>query len=599
MSNMIEISNMDGIQSLPEALFRSAEQYAASPAQWYRQQDIYLPIAYAQLSTQIRHVASGLIRAGIKPGDRIALLMENRPEWAVIDYAILSVGAVTVPLYCSYRANDIRYVLNDSGAVAVMTSGDKLLRHLLQATEQCKHIKQIYAIENTFESDRVKTLISLQSGDVEEDKLSQRLADIKPNTLASIVYTSGTTANPKGVMLTHGNFLANLESVPASIDLRAGEHGDCMLSFLPLAHALERTGGHYIPYSFGLSVAFAQRPDTVAKNMAEARPTIMATVPRMLEVVRSRVLSQVSQQSGFKQKLFHQFFNLARKKWARNESLGMLASLQLRLLDKLVGEKIRLRFGGRLRVFLCGGAPLSLEVAEFFEALKLPILEGYGLTESAPLLAVNRMSDRRLGTVGVAAQGVELNIAEDGEILARGANIMPGYWHNKQATEETLIDGWLHTGDIGSLCPDGYLSITDRKKDLIVNSGGENIAPQRIEGLLMNDEAIDQLVVYGDQKAYLVGLLVPNEAVCRAWAKAQGLPESDWQPLCESDMLKKYLQNKISSLLQPLNPFEQVRRIHVLQQPFSIEAGTLTPTMKVKRRYIYTLYADAIAALYR
>jgi len=586
------------MNSLPEALFCTAEHHAASPAQWYREQGTYLPITYAQMVTQIRHVASGLIRAGIKAGDRIGLLMENRPEWAVLDYAILSVGAVTVPLYCSYRATDISYVLNDSGAVAVLTSGGKLLRHLLQASEHCKQVKHIYSIDDAGDH-QVKTLLSLQAGEIEEAKLEKCLVDINKDTLASIVYTSGTTDNPKGVMLTHGNFLTNLESVPASIDLIAGEHGDRLLSFLPLAHALERTGGHFLTYSFGLSVAFAERPDTVAKNMAEAQPSMMISVPRMLEVVRSRILSQVSQQSKLKQALFRSFLKLAQKKWARNESLGLIASLQLNLLDKLVGEKIRLRFGGRLRVFVCGGAPLAVEIAEFFEALKLPIIEGYGLTESAPLLAVNPMADRRLGTVGVAGRGVELKIADDGEILARGANIMPGYWHNKQATQESLIDGWLHTGDIGTLCPDGYLSITDRKKDIIVNSGGENIAPQRIEGVLTVHEMIDQLVVYGDQKPYLVALVIPNEVICTAWAKEQGLPESDWQHLCESKVLKKHLQNTIGSLLRSLNSFEQVRRIHVLQQPFSIEAGTLTPTMKVKRRDIYKLYADTIAALYR
>ncbi|MDQ6969397.1 MAG: long-chain fatty acid--CoA ligase [Mariprofundus sp.] len=592
-------SGINGINSLPEALFRSAERHAASPAQWYREQGVYLPVTYAQMASQIRHIASGLLRDGIKPGDRIALLMENRPEWALIDYAILSVGAVTVPLYCSYRPTDISYVLNDSAAVAVLTSGNKLLRHLLQATAQCKHIKHIYSIEDAAEYEQVKTLLSLQAGDIETEQLAHTLADISHDTLASIVYTSGTTANPKGVMLSHGNFLTNLESVPAVIDLTTGEQGDRLLSFLPLAHALERTGGHFLTYSFGLSVAFAERPDTVAKNMSEACPTIMISVPRMLEVVRSRILSQVNQQSAFKQMLFQRFFALAQKKWAKKEALGWMTSLQLRLLDKLVGEKIRLRFGGRVRVFICGGAPLSLEVAEFFEALQLPILEGYGLTESAPLLAVNPMSDRRLGTVGVAGKGVELKIADDGEILARGANIMSGYWHNKKATAESLQDGWLHTGDIGKLCPDGYLSITDRKKDLIVNSGGENIAPQRIEGVLIAHEMIDQIVVFGDQRPYLVALLVANEDACTAWAKQQGLPESDWQQLCESDVLKKHLQNAITAQLKVLNPFEQVRRIHVLQQAFSIENDTLTPTMKIKRRKIYKLHADSIAALYR
>jgi len=589
----VDTSSIDDISSLPEALFRTAHSHAADPAQWYREQGEYLPVTYAQLATRIRHLACGLIRAGFRAGERIGLLMENRPEWAVVDYAILSIGAVTVPLYCSYRPQDMSYVLNDSGAVAVVTSGGKLLRDLLLAVETCSHVKHIYAIENSTDHEQVHSLVGLEAGDIEEEKLTKRLAHIARDTLATLVYTSGTTANPKGVMLTHGNIIANLEAVPYVFDLTAGNAGDRMLSFLPLAHTLERTGGHFLTYSFGLSVAFAERPDTVAKNMTEARPTFMIVVPRMLEVIRNRMLAQVGKQSAFRQHMFYTYIKLSGQ-----PSPGLLGALLLRLLDKLVGEKLRDRFGGHMRAFISGGAPLSVEIAEFFEALKLPVLEGYGLTESAPLLAANPMHDRRLGSVGIAAKGVELNIADDGEILARGANIMPGYWKNRQASKETLIDGWLHTGDIGDIDADGYLRITDRKKDIIVNSGGENIAPQRIESVLIGDEEIDQVVVYGDQKPYLVALVVPNQEACTLWAGEQGLPETDWDHLCDSDILKKYLQTKINRMLKPLNPFEQVRRIHLLHQPFSIESGLLTPTMKIKRRKVYEHFHDSLEALY-
>jgi len=589
----VDTSSIDDISSLPEALFRTAHSHAADPAQWYREQGEYLPVTYAQLATRIRHLACGLIRAGFKAGERIGLLMENRPEWAVVDYAILSIGAVTVPLYCSYRPQDMSYVLNDSGAVAVVTSGGKLLRDLLLAVETCSHVKHIYAIENSTDHEQVHSLVGLEAGDIEEEKLTKRLTHIARDTLATLVYTSGTTANPKGVMLTHGNIIANLEAVPYVFDLTAGNAGDRMLSFLPLAHTLERTGGHFLTYSFGLSVAFAERPDTVAKNMTEARPTFMIVVPRMLEVIRNRMLAQVGKQSAFRQHMFYTYIKLSGQ-----PSPGLLGALLLRLLDKLVGEKLRDRFGGHMRAFISGGAPLSVEIAEFFEALKLPVLEGYGLTESAPLLAANPMHDRRLGSVGIAAKGVELNIADDGEILARGANIMPGYWKNRQASKETLIDGWLHTGDIGDIDADGYLRITDRKKDIIVNSGGENIAPQRIESVLIGDEEIDQVVVYGDQKPYLVALVVPNREACTLWAGEQGLPETDWDHLCDSDILKKYLQTKINRMLKPLNPFEQVRRIHLLHQPFSIESGLLTPTMKIKRRKVYAHFHNSLEALY-
>jgi len=580
--------------SLPEALFKAEALFPDRPAQWHRVNGEYVPITYAQMVQRIRHVASGLIAAGIKHGDRVAILMENQPEWAVADYAILSIGAVTVPLYCSFRPQDMTYVLKDSSAVAVFTSAGKLLRSLMEAIKEDTHVKHVYSLEGSeaeSHTDLLRPMLELESSDIADDKLLARLAKIDRNTLATLVYTSGTTANPKGVMLTHGNILTNLESVPAVITNLNST--DKMLSFLPLAHALERTGSHFLPYSFGISVAFAERPDTVAKNLTEACPTIMISVPRMLEVVRNRILGQVATQPAISRKLFNTFLKLSHQ-----PDRGFLSELLFRQLDRLVGAKVRRRFGNRLRVMISGGAPLSVEVAEFFEAMGLPVVEGYGLSESAPLLSVNPLTDRRLGSVGTAAKGVEIKIAEDGEILARGANIMPGYWKQKKATKEALIDGWLHTGDIGHLDKDGYLYITDRKKDIIVNSGGENIAPQRIEALLVGDEMIEQALVYGDQKPYLVALIVPDQDACMAWARAKGLPETDWEHVCKSDILKKAVQTRINSILHPLNQFEQVRRILLLSHPFTIEEGLLTPTMKIKRRKVYDKYDAILEKLY-
>jgi len=586
-------SCIDGINNLPEALFRAAETHSSTPAQWYHNHGEYHAISYGQLSERIKHVASGLIRTGIQAGDRIALLMENRPEWAVLDYAILSIGAVTVPLYCSYRPRDIAHVLNDSGAIIVFTSGHRLLENLMIALAQCPKVSYIYSLDNAFDHAKVRLISDLESGNVEEAVLTQRLVNIDKESLATLAYTSGTTANPKGVMLTHGNIISNLQSVPSSISLTSGQNGDSFLSFLPLAHMLERTGSHFLVYTFALSVKFAERPDTIAKNMMETKPSVMIVVPRMLEVIRNRILTQINTQSLLKQKLFHLY--LARSKKSNS---GLLDSYIFTLLDQLVGQKIRQRFGGKLRAFISGGAPLSIEVIEFFERIGLPVMEGYGLTESAPLLSVNPFSDRRAGTVGIAAKGVELRIAEDGEILARGSNIMQGYWHNDQASQETLIDGWLQTGDLGSICPDGYLTITGRKKEMIVNSGGENISPQRIESILTVDTQIDQVIIYGDKRPYLIALIVPNEEACIAWAKELQLPESNWLQLCESDALKKHLQKQVNAMLKPLNSFEQVRRIHLLHEPFSIENSTLTPTMKIKRNTIYNMFAEKIATLY-
>lgn len=552
-----------------------------------------MPVTYSQLASRIRHVASGLMRSGIKMGDRVAILMENRPGWAVADYAILSTGAVTVPLYCSYRPQDVAYVLKDAGVAAVFVSGGQLLQNLLKAVTDCPDIQAVYALEQSSE-EMVHHVTELEVCDVDVPALEARLASLDRDQLATLVYTSGTTANPKGVMLSHGNILANLEAIPNIIELTAE---DKLLSFLPLAHALERMAGHFLPYSFGLSVAFAERPDTVAKNLTETHPTIMIAVPRMLEVVRSRILGQVAKQSGLKQKLFHHFLSLAGK--AARQDVSSLDALILKLLDRMVGAKIRERFGGRIRLMVSGGAPLSAEVAEFFEAIGIPVLEGYGLTESSPLISANPVDDRRIGSVGKPVTGVRVKIAGDGEILARGANIMQGYWHLDGETKEAVDDdGWLHSGDIGLLDDDGYLYITGRKKELIVNSGGENIAPARIETLLDGDEEIEQAVIYGDQKPYLVALIIPNEEACMAWAKEEGLPETDWESLCASDIFRKVLQTKISQILKPLNPYEQVRRIHILTKPFTIEDGLVTPTMKIKRHKVYERYAETLEQLY-
>jgi len=589
---------LNASSSLPALLRSVVAAQPHRPAQWQRGDQGYQPITYEQLDARIRAVAAGLMQAGVRAGDRVALLMENMPEWAVLDYALLSIGAVSVPMYCTFRSQDIAYVLNDCGAKIAITSGGNLLRHLLMAADEAKELKSVYARNcgNT-EDKRLHPLAELEVGDGDEKaaaQLDKEMSKVGRDTLATLVYTSGTTGKPKGVMLSHGNIMANLEVVPGVIKLK---QDDMMLSFLPLAHALERMGGHFLPYSFGLSVAFAERPDTVAKNLAEARPTLMITVPRLLEVMRSRMLAQVAKQPAFSRAMFEQFLALALA--AKSGPLSALGRFRLRLLDRLVGQRIRERLGGRFRALISGGAPLSVEVADFFEALGLPVLEGYGMTEAAPLISVNPMHDRRIGSVGNPACNAEVKIDEDGEILVRGPNVMAGYWKRKKESAERLKGGWLHTGDIGRLDEDGYLYITDRKKDIIVTSGGENIAPQRIEGLLIGDAMIDQVVVYGDRRPYLVALLIPNEESCKAWATEQGLPESDWAHLCSSKVLRKMLQTRIAAILHPLNAYEQVRRIYVLDTPFTIDEGILTPTLKVRRRQVIDRYGDLLEALYR
>ncbi|MDX8411822.1 MAG: long-chain fatty acid--CoA ligase [Mariprofundaceae bacterium] len=594
MNEIIEKRLVDirGANSLPEAFFACVAVNGKRPAQWRRGKQGYAPITYEQMAMRVRRVANGLLRAGIEPGDRVALLMENVPEWAVVDYAVLAIGAVTVPLYCSYRAQDMSYVVRDAGARLVITSGGKLLRTLLAAMDSCPDVAGVYALHKGEEDGGIKAFSELEAGEVDEAALDARLQALDRETLATLVYTSGTTGNPKGVMLSHGNIMANLEA----LDFMGFEPSDKMLSFLPLAHCFERMGGHFLPYSYGLTVAFAERPDTVAKNLGEAQPTILISVPRLFEVIRSRMLGQVAKQSGLKQFLFHAYIDLAGR--SRRGGLSWFGGVRYHLLDRLVGEKVRQRFGGRLRMLVSGGAPLSVEVGEFFDCLGLPIVEGYGMTEASPLISANPPVDRRLGSVGKPVAGVTVRIADDGEIIVQGANVMQGYWHLPEATAETVIDGWLHTGDIGVIDEDGYLHITDRKKDLIVDAGGENIAPQRIESQLSGDELIEQVVVYGDRHAYLVAMVIPNREAAESWGETAGLPASDWDALVSSPILRKELQTRISARLKGLNAHEQVRRICVRGEPFSMEDGLLTPTMKVKRRKVYECFRDDFEKLY-
>jgi len=589
----LQHETIEQASSLPETLFTTARKYAIHPAQWERGRDGYVPVTYNHLEQRVRHVASALLGLGVQAGDRVALLMENCPEWAVADYAILSVGAVTVPLYCTYREQDMVHVLNDSEPVLVLASGGRKLQHLLAAVELCSSVRAVYALDAGKDAGSALPFTDLEEVACDDEGINSRMQDLSRDSLATLIYTSGTTGKPKGVMLSHGNILSNIVAILQVIDLGPG---DKMLSFLPLAHVFERVGGHFLPYSIGLPVAFAERPDTVAKNMPEARPTMLISVPRLFEVIRSRILGQVAKQPGISRFLFSLY--MTRSGQQRRDEIGLAGRVQLNILDRLVGKKVRDRFGGCLKMFISGGAPLSVEVANFFADVGIPIVEGYGMTESSPVISVNMDSSRHPGSVGKAMKNLAVKLADDGEILVSGPSVMQGYWRLPEATVETIDDGWLHTGDIGVIDGGGYLSITDRKKDLIVNSGGENIAPQRIEGLLVGDELIEQVVVFGDKRPYLVAIVVPGREAAELWATETGMPETGWDQLASSPVFRKALQTRIAAILHPLSQFEQVRRIHVQAEPFSIEEGFLTPTMKIKRRRVYEHFRNIFEGLY-
>jgi long-chain acyl-CoA synthetase len=560
------------------------------------------PIATDEFETTVRRLSLGFQALGLKPGDRVALLSENRPEWVIADFAALTAGGVTVPIYTSLLPDQIRHIVDDSGAKIVVCSDRDLLRKVEAVRSALPSVEHVVLIEGEAPAgtlafagvlDRGKRLDETSPGSFE------RLAEAaRPGDLASVIYTSGTTGLPKGVMLSHANFVSNIDSLRAAIDFRAD---DTILSFLPLSHVLERTATFLFVHS-GSTIAYAESIEAVAANMVEVRPTIVVSVPRLFEKIYSRVMDQILAGSRLKRAIFVWALATGKKYAAKviaHEPVPKHLALKRGLAEKLVYSKITSKTGGRMRFFVCGGAPLSKDIAEFFYAMGLIVLPGYGLTETSPVLTANTLDDYRFDTVGKTVPGVELRIAADGEILARGPNVMMGYYKNEADTREVMKDGWLHTGDIGRFDDDGFLIITDRKKDIIVTSGGKNIAPQPIENLIQSSPYIANAVVVGSTRRFISALIVPDFDKLETRARAQGIPFRDRAELCRRTELIDFLLDEVNRMTPELAPYERVKRIAVLDRDFDIGAGEVTPTLKVKRNIVEQKYADLIEALYR
>ena len=559
---------------------------------------------------QIRDFSLGLKGIGVGPGDRVALICETRPEWMVADLGVLTAGAVTVPIYPTLPAERIRYILADSRASTVVTSDEEQAAKVRTIQSRLDHLDTIVVIDAARsgpEADPSSTR-EVSFADVErqghrrlmqEEGLARQFkeaaAAITEDQLATIIYTSGTTGDPKGVMLTHGAIVANVIDADAMITL---SDADDALSFLPLCHALERQVVYLYLYN-GVTVTFAESLETVARDMGRVGPTVMTGVPRVFEKLRARILDAVSQAPPLRQRLFGWALGVGLQR-ARAELEGREPSLATRLqhglADRLVLSKIRERTGSRLRFVVSGGAPLSVAVAEFLFAVGIPALEGYGLTETAPVLTVNPEGAPRLGTVGKALPRVELRIADDGEILARGPNLMLGYYGKPEATAEAIRDGWFHTGDIGHLDDDGYLHITDRKKELLVTAGGKNIAPQPIEQRLKQDPLVAEAVLIGDRRQFVSVLIVPEFAV--AAARVPLPAETDPTVLVIRDDVRALFEVVIEHVNAELPRYEQIKKFALLPTEFSVATGELTPTLKVRRRVVAERCHEVIASLY-
>ncbi|MBU3742241.1 MAG: long-chain fatty acid--CoA ligase [Candidatus Kapabacteria bacterium] len=563
-------------------------------------------ITHDQLRELVESFALGLMLEGVSAGERVGIVSENRIEWAIADFAISTIGAVDVPIFPTLTAKQEQYIYHNCEAAAIIVSNAFQLNKILKVRAELPALRRIIVMNDDVPlqdgvirmSDVIAKGRASAHDSVRREKFLEMASRVHEDDLLTLIYTSGTTGNPKGVMLTHKNLMSNILAAQDTVQLY---DRDVLLSYLPMCHSYERMSGYYLAFSVGASVYMAESIESVGENLREVRPTIMTSVPRLFERIKARVENAVEKEGGAKAKIFKWATGVGRAYVDAVErgGAGPILKIQHAMADKLVFSKIRERTGGRLRFFVSGGAALSVDVGKFFAMAGIHILEGYGLTETSPVLSINRLDDEQLGTVGQPLHNVEIRIAEDGEILARGPNIMKGYWRDQAATDEVISpDGWFHTGDIGEFTHDGRLRITDRKKHLLVSSGGKNIAPQPIEQLLTQSPLIDQALLIGNDREFCTALIVPDEEAVKAWATKHGYTMPSLAEAAASPELQQAIMADVNRLQRDLSKFERVRRITVLPTAFTVDNGMMTPTLKIKRKVVEKEYASQIDGMY-
>ncbi|MBN43536.1 MAG: long-chain fatty acid--CoA ligase [Alphaproteobacteria bacterium] len=588
--------------NLPQVFFEKAEELGDSPMLWAKRYGSWHPISWAEARDTVSSVSRGLRQLGVARGDRVLLVSENRPEWGLADLAIMSAGAITVPAYITNTVADHIHIVSDSDPRVAIVSNARLAERLLPAIRNTSSINNVVIMEGATGENEGVSIISWRnlydSGVKAVDDVAEVVAATQRTDTSCLIYTSGTGGAPKGVMLSHGAILCNcagayhLFEADGMLEL----DNETFLSFLPLSHSYEHTAGLHFPITIGAQIYYAENADKLATNMGEMRPTIMTAVPRLYESMHQRIMAGIARKGGLSETLFRKAVTLGIKRY-ESGGLSLFERLQDVLLEKLVRKKVAKQFGGRLKAFVSGGAPLNYDIGVFFLALGVRLLQGYGQTETAPVISANPPSKIKIDTVGPAFPGVELRIAEDGEILIRGELTMQGYWNAPDLTAETLREGWIHTGDIGVRDADGYIKITDRKKDIIVNSGGDNISPQRVEGALVFEPEINQAMVYGDKRPHLVALLVPDDEFFRSWTNDNDR-DVDLAELTDLKPLYEALRAAIERTNERLPQTEQIRRFLVAEEPFTTENGLMTPSLKIRRHEINKIYGERLEALY-
>jgi long-chain acyl-CoA synthetase len=591
--------------SVPDMLRKNAAKFQGELALKYRKQGKFVTLSYAEFYERALMVARGLKKLNVKPGDRVAILSENRAGWVIADMGILCAGAVSVPLYPTNTPEQIEYMINHSGAKIIFVSGKFQYGKLLKIRASIPDVELVISFERFLGEPALQVCTFYQMSEIDTPITSEEKKEIEagidliaPEDMLTLIYTSGTTGVPKGVMLSHGNILSNTRYLTEQSGIMGRD--DTLLSFLPLSHILERTAGYYLAIRSGALMAFADSIEKVPENMMEVQPTLIVSVPRLFEKIYQRIFENVHHMPVVKRKLFHWSVAVGLKyveaKYL-HKNLPPLLGLEYAVADRLVFGKLRDKFGGSMKLFCCGGAPLDKTINEFFWAIGIPIFEGYGLTETSPAISFNNFDHVRFGSVGFALEQTEIKIAEDGEIMVKGPQVMLGYYNDPIATAEALQDGWFKTGDIGHL-EDGFLFITDRKKELIITAGGKNIAPQPIENALKMDKYVSSAFVHGDRKPYLMALIVPNLERLLEFAKERHINYYDIDNLVMNESVQKLFEMRVAEINAHLAPYETIKKFVLIPHDFSIEGGELTPTLKLRRKIIYEKYKQKIEDLY-
>jgi len=599
----VQISDFDQYPNLVAMFLDRARSRGDAPFLWARREGAWRSLNWKQASDQVCLIARSLRGLGLNPGDRVVLVSENRPEWCLADLAIMAAGLITVPTYITNTERDHLHILENSGARAVIVSTPKLAAPLLAAALRAPCAEHVIGIEplrrmqsGTLTFHDWRDLIDGDAASARAE-VDARIAGIRREDLACIIYTSGTGGAPRGVRQHHGAVLCNVDGAARILAEDFGWGEDVFLSFLPLSHAYEHTGGQFLPIGMGAQIYYAEGLEKLASNIEEVRPTVMVVVPRLFEVLRARIMKQVEKQGKAANYLMDRALSIgARKAAGRSRLIDMPMNL---ILDRTLRPKIRNRFGGRMKAMVSGGAPLNPDVGVFFEAMGLTLLQGYGQTESGPVISCNRpKAGIKMDTVGPPMKDVEVRIAADGEILVRGELVMHGYWQNEAETARALQDGWLHTGDIGHLDDKGRIVITDRKKDMIVNDKGDNVAPQKIEGMLTLQPEIAQAMVSGDKRPYVVGLIVPDAEWSLDWARAQD-EHFDFKELQGLPAFRNAIRAAVDRVNRDLSVVEKIRQFAFADEAFNLDNDEMTPSMKIRRHKIRERYGARIDALYK